>query len=33
MDKVITSPLRYPGGKRWLFKTLLEYMPKGTKKW
>ena len=28
MDKVITSPIRYPGGKRWLFKTLSEYLPK-----
>ena len=28
MDKVISSPLLYPGGKRWLFKTLSEYLPK-----
>ena len=28
MDKVITSPIRYPGGKRWLFKTLSAYIPK-----
>ena len=31
MDKVITSPLRYPGGKRWLFNTLLPLIPDGTK--
>lgn len=31
MDKVIFSPLRYAGGKRWLFKTLLPYIPEGTK--
>ena len=31
MDKVITSPLMYPGGKRWLYKTLLGYIPKRAK--
>ena len=30
MDKVITSPLRYMGGKRWLFHTLADYIPKRT---
>lgn len=30
MDKVITSPLRYMGGKRWLFNTLVDYIPKRT---
>ena len=31
MDKVISSPLRYPGGKRWLFTTLLPFIPECTK--
>lgn len=31
MDNVISSPLLYIGSKRWLFNTLLEYMPRGTK--
>ena len=31
MDKVIFSPIRYPGGKRWLFKTLLPLISEGTK--
>ena len=30
MDKVISSPLTYWGGKRWLFKTLLPLIPEGT---
>ena len=30
MDKVISSPLTYWGGKRWLFKTLLPLIPDGT---
>ena len=28
--KVISSPLRYVGGKKWLFKTLQEHIPEGT---
>ena len=30
MDKVVSSPLTYWGGKRWLFKTLLPLIPEGT---
>ena len=30
MDKVISSPLAYWGGKSWLFKTLLPLIPEGT---
>lgn len=29
-DKVIHSPLRYVGGKGWLFRQLQEYIPEGT---
>ena len=29
MDKVISSPLTYWGGKRWLFKTVCELIPEG----
>ena len=31
MDKVITSPLRYPGAKHWLFEKLMPYIPQDTK--
>lgn len=31
MDKVIRSPLIYPGGKFWLYPTFMRYFPKGTK--
>ena len=30
MDKVISSPLTYWGGKRWLFKTVHDLIPEGT---
>ena len=30
MDKVIASPIWYPGGKRWLFETVKAYMPDAT---
>lgn len=29
MDKVISSPLTYWGGKRWLFKTVFDLIPEG----
>ena len=29
MDKIISSPLTYWGGKRWLFKTVLDLIPEG----
>ena len=29
MDKVISSPLRYWGGKGWLFKTVFDLIPEG----
>ena len=31
MNKVVNSPLKYPGGKHWLFKTLQQYIPEDTK--
>ena len=30
MERIISSPLQYPGGKRWLFKTLYKYIPRDT---
>lgn len=30
IDKVFNSPLIYPGGKRWLFKTLVKLIPPNT---
>ena len=30
MDKVVSSPLTYWGGKRWLFKTVCDLIPEGT---
>ena len=30
MEKVLNSPLQYPGGKRWLFKRLTDFIPANT---